>query len=240
MSSLPSAIGTSSGNSLEQKPSPKYDSLSNSLGADRSLCNVNQSQADELLRPRESTNLGERIKESSITRPRQSITPGGRSVPSEKCKETDHTSQFCTVDSLRSVSLDAKSSREAMNKGNKLKAAIEAAMLKKPGIYRKNRVPPDQSDELPVPSIKSEVPSQDHQLSSIYMRNLISADDVNEGQAINADSCKQTTSNNDKQLKPSMMDLLSHASAAMSVLLKMSAIPEHEYVWQYESLHFLN
>lgn len=41
------------------------------------------------------------------------------------------------------------SSREGISKGNDLKAAIEAAILKRPGINKKNRVP-DQPEELSV------------------------------------------------------------------------------------------
>jgi hypothetical protein len=109
--------------------------------------------------------------------------------------------------------IDSKNPRDAMNKGNKLKAAIEAAMLKKPGIYRKNKTV-DQSDDLSVSNTKSEIPSQEN-LGAIYMRKPIPADDKNEAQAINAGSYKQTV-----------------ASAVTSVLLKTLAIPELEYVWQ--------
>uniref|UniRef100_A0A5B7AG95 PHD-type domain-containing protein n=1 Tax=Davidia involucrata TaxID=16924 RepID=A0A5B7AG95_DAVIN len=271
-SCLPSVVGASATNgsssSAEQKPnqtSPKDDPSSNT--SDRSFCNFNESLLDGLPRHRESTNLGERIREISVSRSWQNITAGGRNVPCQKCKEMGHTVQFCTVDSPRSLAVDAsaaRNSREVMNGGSKLKAAIEAAMLKKPGIYRKNRIP-DQSDDLPMSgtNLNGEITSHDQlskkknshdQLSiSSNTRNMFSADEIHEGQAVlqnsSDDSCIQTTLNNVKQLsslpteavnsktgdtsdgKPSIRDLPSHASAATSVL-NLSAIPEHEYIWQ--------
>uniref|UniRef100_A0A5B7AJ90 PHD-type domain-containing protein n=1 Tax=Davidia involucrata TaxID=16924 RepID=A0A5B7AJ90_DAVIN len=265
-SCLPSVVGASSTNggssSVEPKPnqtSPRDDPQSNTSNtADRSFCNSNESLLDGLPQPQESTILGDRIRESSVSRSRQNITAGGRSVPCQKCKELGHSAQFCTVDSPRSLAVDAsaaRSSREVMNGGNKLKAAIEAAMLKKPGIYRKNRVP-DQSDELPMSStnLNGEIASQDQSSISSNMMGMFSADELHEGHAVprnsTADSSEQTTVNNVKQLsslpteavnsktedacdgKPFIRDLPSHISAAMSGLLKISVIPEHEYIWQ--------
>ncbi|XP_028083171.1 uncharacterized protein LOC114284471 isoform X4 [Camellia sinensis] len=236
--------------------------LSSTSTAERPSCNVNEDLPDLLPRPRESTNLGERIRESSVNRSRPSITTGGKSVPCQKCKEIGHSAQFCTVDSPQSLAVDASaaSSREVMNKGNKLKAAIEAAMLKKPGIYRKNKMP-DQSDGLSMSSanLGCQIGSQGQFSTSINTSNMFSANEVHDGQAVlrisTADSCRQTTVNNMNQLsalpsgvailktgaispvvpsngKPFRRDLPSHALASVSVLLKMSAVPEHEYIWQ--------
>ncbi|KAL7213870.1 hypothetical protein ACSBR1_026326 [Camellia fascicularis] len=230
--------------------------------AERPSCNVNEDLPDLLPQPRESTNLGERIRESSVNHSRPSITTGGKSVPCQKCKEIGHSAQFCTVDSPQSLAVDASaaSSREVMNKGNKLKAAIEAAMLKKPGIYRKNKMP-DQSDGLSMSSanLGRQIGSQGQFSTSINTSNMFSANEVHDGQAVlrisTADSCRQTTVNNMNQLsalpsevailktgaispvvpsngKPFRRDLPSHALASVSVLLKMSAVPEHEYIWQ--------
>ncbi|GMP70925.1 hypothetical protein CsSME_00029550 [Camellia sinensis var. sinensis] len=236
--------------------------LSSTSTAERPSCNVNEDLPDLLPRPQESTNLGERIRESSVNRSRPSITTGGKSVPCQKCKEIGHSAQFCTVDSPQSLAVDASaaSSREVMNKGNKLKAAIEAAMLKKPGIYRKNKMP-DQSDGLSMSSanLGCQIGSQGQFSTSINTSNMFSANEVHDGQAVlrisTADSCRQTTVNNMNQLsalpsgvailktgaispvvpsngKPFRRDLPSHALASVSVLLKMSAVPEHEYIWQ--------
>ncbi|XP_059667443.1 protein PARALOG OF AIPP2-like [Cornus florida] len=254
--------GTS--NIVEHKPnqtSHKDNPLpSTSLTAERSFCNVNESAAaseslpEGLPQSKESTSSSDKIIENSRNRSKQNITAGGKSVPCQKCKEVGHAAQFCTVDSPRPLAVDAfaaRSSREVMNGGNKLKAAIQAAIDKKPGIYRKNK-DPDQSDELPRSSVNlnCEVPSRDQFSISCNMMNKSSLDEIYEGQAIpqnsSTDSCKHTTVNNVKQLstlpinskteyasdrKSSITDLSCHTSAALSVLSKMSAIPEHEYIW---------
>lgn len=251
------------GNYAEQKPihdKMKDNSSSNFLTADRPICKISDSVPDGLPQSRESTNVAENVKESSNSRPRQSITAGGKSVPCQKCKDIGHSAEFCIVDSpqqpLAPDIPTSRSSKEAMDKGNRLKAAIEAAMLKKPGIYRKNRVP-DQSDEVSVSSINCEVSSQDQLSNSSNPRKLVSGEEVNELESAwnsIADSKKQITGTNVKQFtlsaeevtsrsgngrpilpadgKPFTMDVPSQASVATSAHLMMSAIPEHEYIWQ--------
>ncbi|CAK9166009.1 unnamed protein product [Ilex paraguariensis] len=145
-----------------------------------------------------------------------------------------------------------------MNKGNKLKAAIEAAMLKKPGLYRKKRVP-DQPEELSVLSMNGEIASQGPLSGSNSIRNMISDEDMHEGQAVKrdstTDSCMPKTVNNMEQFsvlpaevvtsrtedvcpivrfdgKSSSRDLHCYTLASISPLLKLSAIPEHEFIWQ--------
>ena len=59
-----------------------------------------------------------------------------------------------------------------MDKDSKLKAATEAAMHKKPRIYRKNKMP-YQSDELPMSNTSSscETHPQDQLSTPIDTRN---------------------------------------------------------------------
>ncbi|KAL7230297.1 hypothetical protein ACSBR2_008739 [Camellia fascicularis] len=244
----------------EQKPiqtSLPYDRSSSTFTAERPFRNANEDLPNVLSRPRESTNLGERIKESSVNHSRPSIATGGRSLPCPKCNEIGHSAQSCSIDNPRSIFGDARSSREVMNKGNKLKAAIEAAMLKKPGIYRKTKMP-YQSDELSLSStnLTSEIRPQDQLQTSINARNI---SEVHEAQAVQpnstTESCKQKTINNIKQLsavpaevatlktgdiipihpsdgKPCIRDSHCNGLASVSALLKMSTIPEHEFIWQ--------
>lgn len=207
--------------------------MSSTSTAERPSCIGNESLPDVLPRPTESTNLDERMRESSINHSRTSVVAGDASA-SRSLKDVD--------------------------KGNKLKAAIEAAMLKKPGIYRKNKIP-DQSDELSMSntSLNGGVRPQDHLSTSINSRNNFSAEEVRERQAVlrnsTAESCEQTSVNNVKHLsslpsdaatlkigdlnpiEPSdrkrfIRDSPSIDSAAVSELLKMSVIPEHEHIWQ--------
>lgn len=252
--------------SSEQKPnhaSLKDEPSSNSWNTEKSV-HANETPQDGSPWSRESTNQGEKTRETSVNRPKQSSTTGGRNLPCEKCKEIGHSSQSCTTSSPRPSTVDAsaaKSSKELMNKGNKLKAAIEAAMLKRPGIYKRNKVL-DQSDEASLSStdLNGQMASQDQLSISSSTKNMVSAEGMDEGKAIvqnyTVDSSKQTAVNNLKQLsvlptgsvfsskvgevdsivpadvKPSMRDISSDASTAANVLWKMPVIPEHEYIWQ--------
>ncbi|KAK9271648.1 hypothetical protein L1049_002011 [Liquidambar formosana] len=265
----PNAIGPSPTNglcsSVEQKPyqvSPKDEpSSSSSRTTERPSSNANGILQDGLPRSRESTVQAERTGESSLSRSRQGVSTGGINIPCQKCKEMGHDAQFCTIGSPRASAIDpsaARSSREEITKGNKLKAAIQAAMLKKPGIYKKNRLP-DQSDELSMSStdLNCEITSQDQLSVSSSLRNTISAEGTYEGQTIfrscSSDSCKQTHINDVKQLtvdsteafkageldylipsdgKPTLRDFPSHVSATTYDLSRMSTIPELEYIWQ--------
>ncbi|XP_059625095.1 protein PARALOG OF AIPP2-like isoform X2 [Cornus florida] len=256
--SIGASLPNESSSSLEQKPnqiSPKDDpSSSISFNAERPFCNVNRSLQDELPCPQEPLNLGDKIKENSLSWLRTIMT-GGRSVACQKCKEIGHSAQFCTVDSPRPLAVHtstARNSGELMHGGNKLKAAIEAALLKKPGIGRKNR-DPYQSDDLSMSSTNFNCERASQNKLSIP-GNMRTADEIQEGQALlwnsTADSCKKTTVNSMKQFsavpteavssktrdtsdgKPCTVDLPCQVSAVISSILKMSAIPEHQCIWQ--------
>ncbi|KAK1379152.1 hypothetical protein POM88_025896 [Heracleum sosnowskyi] len=84
--------------------------------------------------------------------------------------------------SLASDVLTSRSSKEAIHKDNSLKAAIEAALLKKPGIYRKNKVH-DQSAGIAVSgNINSEVCSQDQQSNTHNPRKLVPGEEASRAQ----------------------------------------------------------
>ncbi|KAK6926197.1 hypothetical protein RJ641_007916, partial [Dillenia turbinata] len=236
-SSSSSVVGSSSANGscissveIRAKVSPKDAPLpSSSCAVDKSN-NASASLPDGLPQSRESLKQAVKTKENSVNQLRQSENAGGRSILCHKCKEFGHTAQFCANDSTKGSVVDESSARREMSpKGNKLKAAIQAAMLKKPGIYRKNRVS-DQSEELSITSTN---------LSS-DSRNRISAEGTLSGQAVprnsTADSNKQAVRKGEPDSfvsldgKSSIRDLSSPTSAT-SVISKMLPIPEHEYIW---------
>lgn len=249
-----------SSSSAEQKPNlviPKDEpSSSSSWTADRPSNSVNEILQDGLPRSLESTTHGEKI---NVSRPRPTLTTGSKGVPCQKCKEMGHDVESCPITSPQVSSIDVpagKNSREEKIKGNKLKAAIEAAMHKLPVSYGRNRVN-DQSDGLCMTSVDSdcERASQEQLSVSNKTKNMISFEETHEAQTnirnCSSDSYKQSTINHAKQFganssdlrvgdpsstaplgKAPMRDLSSHALAASSILLKMSAIPEHEYIWQ--------
>ncbi|XP_052305529.1 uncharacterized protein LOC7491074 isoform X5 [Populus trichocarpa] len=233
-----------SSNSAEQKLnqiSPKDEPSSSSWNA---ASNATENLQDGLPRSRESSNQGEKARENSLSRLRPTGITGLKNVPCQKCKEICHATENCTVVSPLASGTDVSASRiprEEMSKGRKLKAAIEAAaMLKKPGIYRKKKEI-DQSDGLSSSNVdeSGEMASQD-QLSVL---NKLS-EGTDEGQAnIGASSsefCKSTIINNVKQLNEHSNDAVCpfkvgsdsitpylgkpvHASAEKSVLTKMES-----------------
>ncbi|KAL3837937.1 hypothetical protein ACJIZ3_022528 [Penstemon smallii] len=212
-------LGVSSANlvnNTEQKSnltSPKEDSSSCSVVAERPPLSGNVGLPDELSRSRDFGNSGERTRESSGSRV---WTPS------------------------------VKSSRD---ESNNVKAAIEAAVLRKPGVYRKHRAS-GQSDDLS---------HQDHLPNYAGKKKLYSSAELPEKHTVSldlsADSLKQETINNVKNFslvsgddlssvggdgvpivplvqKSSLKDMFSNIPSAMPISFKLLAIPEHEYIWQ--------
>lgn len=144
-----------------------------------------------------------------------------------------------------------KSSRD---ESDNLKAAIEAAVLKKPGVYRKHRAS-GQSDESSVPTVGGEVVSHQDHISSAIKKKPPSDVELSERPSalrnLNAESLKEDTLNFVKQSSLAHVEGLSsggrdganialnprvtfsNVPAVMPLLLKSLAIPEHEYIWQY-------
>lgn len=124
-----------------------------------------------------------------------------------------------------------KSSRD---EGDNLKAAIEAAVLKKPGVYRKHRA--GQSDESSMPTVGGEIVSHQDHISSAIKKKPSSDVELPEKPS----SLKEGTLNIMKQSSLAFYskDMFSNVPAVMPLLLKSLAIPEHEHIWQYE-LNFI-
>ncbi|KAJ6744119.1 RING/FYVE/PHD ZINC FINGER SUPERFAMILY PROTEIN [Salix purpurea] len=242
-----------SSNSMEQKLnqiSPKDEPSSSSWNAERLSCNATENLQDGLPQSRESSNQGEKARENSLSHLRPVGITGLKNVIC-KSKEIGHATENCTVVSPLASGTDVSTSRiprVEMSKGSKLKAVV-AAMIKKPGIYKKKKEI-DQSNGLSSSNVdeSGEIASQD-QLSVLNkMSEGTDEWQANIG-ASTSEFCKSTDSNNVKQPNEHSNDdacpfkvgsdsiaLYSgksvHASAEKSVLTKMSAIPEHEYIWQ--------
>ncbi|KAI3757016.1 hypothetical protein L6452_04549 [Arctium lappa] len=219
--SSPPGVGTatSSGiiSSLEQKSVTLKDDNSSKLAMSR-----------------ESTSLADGIKETTTTSHLgPGLIPGMSAVSGQNHKHVGHSAQIHTADRPLSLGLNAsatRSSKEVKNRDNKLKAAIEAALLKKPGIYRKNKVS-DQSDEPSVSSMNNEVAFVDRVTHSRNVGNLTPAEVLTDQQgqvsrSSNADNSKQSNG------KHFTTELSSHDAVALSSLSKIPAIPDHEYIWQ--------
>ncbi|KAL6503995.1 hypothetical protein OROGR_025918 [Orobanche gracilis] len=139
--------------------------------------------------------------------------------------------------------------------GDNLRAAIEAAVLRKPGVYRRHRAF-DQSDDSSMPSLGCEIAYHQDPISSSVRHKKLSSDAELKPERptmsrhLTADSLKQESSNLVKQssmvsvegLPPvgqdgvhstsSTRDVLRNVPGVMSSFLKSIAVPEHEYIWQ--------
>ncbi|KAL1823939.1 hypothetical protein ACET3Z_010717 [Daucus carota] len=176
----------------------------------------------------ESTNLAEKVQGSSISHPRQCSTAGTKSDSCQKCED---------VEVLASDVLTAGNSKEVKDNCNKPQSEIDAAQLKKTGIYRNDRV-------LDVSTLNSKCEVLAHyQLSiSCNSRNLVADDKV-----LNANCSKQPISKSSEAVNsrivdslpnspidriPNVKDLPNQAFKVTSSLLTNTAFPEYEYVWQ--------
>ncbi|KAK4436126.1 hypothetical protein Salat_0776300 [Sesamum alatum] len=140
------------------------------------------------------------------------------------------------------------------DESDNLKAAIEAAVLRKPGVYRKHRAL-GQSDDSSMSIVGCGVAShQDHISSSAGNKKLASNAELPERPEVSrnmtADHLKQETLNSVKQSSlvpveglpsgardgvhngPFSRDVFNNAPAAVPFFLKYLAIPEHEHIWQ--------
>lgn len=234
---------------------------------ERTPTSVDEALDDMLPRSRVTANQDEKTRDSSGDRVRPVVTTASKSPFCQKCKGFDHSLECCTAGSTQESGAEvsvtsSSSSKEEMHKGNRLKAAIQAALLRWPEIYKKKEAP-SQTDEVSTlgTDLNCEVTSQDQVLVSSTLKNSISADESHEQQGnpenSTSDSSKCSSANDLKQLnscptdfssqsgrpdsvglaagKPVVRDLSNKALAISSVLSKMSVFPEYEYIWQYET-----
>ncbi|XP_017622855.1 uncharacterized protein LOC108466963 isoform X1 [Gossypium arboreum] len=129
-----------------------------------------------------------------------------------------HTAEYCSVSQASGADESApRNFKGEINKGNKLKAAIEAAIRLRPRICERT--------------------SQDPSSVSVKAKNMISVEGTHESQT---NVQNQTSIGNMKLLNAHCTDALSVVSSvgnapplvAESAVSEMSAIPEHECIWQ--------
>ncbi|XP_022148589.1 uncharacterized protein LOC111017216 isoform X4 [Momordica charantia] len=251
-----SSNGICSSSPVDQKTnhvSPKEEPLSSFLTVERPPYTENG-------RSREMTGQDEKNRESSasLSNPTVSISP--RSGHCQKCKGTEHATESCTNGSSYVADNNIVSSREETHEDNKLKAAIQAALLRRPVIYKKRKFN-DQSDEVSSSStvLNSDTVHQDQYSLSNKLKNDISAERAYEGKTVVSSSTtnchRQPPASIPKPLaipipdipvpsnledtdstaihveKAWIKDLSGHGSTT-SLFLKMSVIPEYEYIWQ--------
>ncbi|XP_041013050.1 uncharacterized protein LOC121256342 isoform X5 [Juglans microcarpa x Juglans regia] len=261
-SSTSGMCGSTAEQKLNQVCSKDEPVATHSLNAVRSSNNAEGIVQDGLHWSQEITNQHEKTRESSSIRSatRPTTASASKGVVCQKCKEIGHVGEFCTVSIPQASGTDisaARSSKEEMHEGNKLKAAIHAALLRRPEFYRKKRVL-DQSDDLSISNadLNYEIASHDQMLVSNKLKDAMSTEGSSEGPAIlgssTSESSKQTTVNSLKQFGLHPIDVFSakvgdscsnavsvgkptirhFPCQASTVLLKKSVIPAHEFIWQ--------
>ncbi|CAH8362217.1 unnamed protein product [Eruca vesicaria subsp. sativa] len=231
-----------SGNSREQSASQadcKDELTSTSCAGEGVPSNGNVASQDGLLRSREFREVGKKNKEALGKRQRSSLLSGGKGLPSsQKGGQTAESSDTSGVsDSDPSTT---KIVREDINKGNRLRAAVDAALRKKPS-FSKNRV---------LEQCDAALASNVHSNSDKTLRDQLPSKMPTTSWPA-PDPYKQTFVTNGKQLVPSGADALPPRSVELEVstssvkpvmrdwplvsplaLLRNSAIPDHESIWQ--------
>ncbi|KAI3807920.1 hypothetical protein L1987_23858 [Smallanthus sonchifolius] len=220
----------------EQLPSsPTRVGTASSSGTVNSVEQKSIDSSSKVVISKESMNLADGIKENTT-----GLNPGSSGVSCQNNKQTGHSAHGSLGNNVSAT----KTSKDVKNRDNKLKDAIEAALLKKPGIYRKNKVS-DQPDESSVPTMNHEASVLDRVPHSRNAGSLTSADVSStdwHGKASrisNVDHSKQSNGNSHKQsmilpaeAKHLTAGLSSHDDVALSSLLKNTPIPDHECIWQ--------
>ncbi|XP_050225698.1 uncharacterized protein LOC126675142 isoform X2 [Mercurialis annua] len=235
---LTNGIGNTSVEQKLNQVSPKEEpSSSSSWIAERPINDVDEHLQECYSRSRESSSQSEKTRE--VSRARSGLAAGPKNVMCHKCKEIGHVAEFCSVSS-RTSSADASAARiarEDVNKSSKLKAAIEAAMLKKPGIFRKKKES-DQSDGLSSSNVDvtSDLASHDqsHDLFTVSNRTRINVSDEgrDEGQTKFGCSSSETSKQINSNIVVSVVGKADHALTAKPLSPMILSIPEHDYIWQ--------
>ncbi|XP_039039351.1 uncharacterized protein LOC120177199 [Hibiscus syriacus] len=206
----------SSEQKLNQVNLKEEPSSSSSLSFERQPCNINGVVSDGLSLLIDSTNQSEKSRESAFSR-------SSKSDPCLKCKGMGHAAEYCSVFLAYGADQSApRTSTEEINKGNKMKAAIEDAKRLKPEICERT--------------------SQDPSSVCNKAKNVVSVEFTDERQA---NLCNQASTGNMKLLnsqstdavsvvssvgKLSMRDIHAPPLATTSAVSKMSAIPDHDYI----------
>ncbi|KAJ0243653.1 PHD-type domain-containing protein [Hirschfeldia incana] len=231
-----------SGNSREQSVSQadcKDELTSTSCAGEGVPSNGDVASQDGLQRSREFREGGKKSKEALGKRQRSSLLSGGKGLPSsQKGGQTAESSDTSGVSDSDPSS--TKIVREDINKGNRLRAAVDAALRKKPS-FSKNRV---------LEQCDASLPSNAHSNSDKTVRDQLPSK-MHTTSWPAPEPYKQTIVTNGKQLVPSGADTMPPRSVELEVnipsvkpvmkdwplvpslaLLRSSAIPDHESIWQ--------
>ncbi|GMJ11333.1 hypothetical protein HRI_004802500 [Hibiscus trionum] len=192
-------------------------SSSSSWTAEKQHNNFNGFLSDEPSLSLDSTNQSEKSREISVSR-------SSKSVLCLKCKEMSHAVDYCPVSKASGADqFDPRTSREDISKGNKLKAAIEAAIRLRPGIRdRASHVQSSISNKT-----KNMIPVEGIYEAQEDLHNQASIGNIKQVNSHSTDAISAVSSVANR----SMRDISILPLASGSAVSNSSAIPEHEYIW---------
>ncbi|KAI9086920.1 hypothetical protein K1719_031081 [Acacia pycnantha] len=208
-------------------------------------------------RLRETANPVEKTRDSSSDRVRTDAIATSKGC-CQKCKEFGHATECCTIGKTQESGSEipvatASSFLEEMHKSDNVKAALQAALLRMPEMYKKKEVA-NQMDELGT-DVKCEGTAQDQVLGSGMPKNSISAEEILDGKDTIESSAAASLkfSSGEKQLNLSRSDSCSQLGIsgvvgpsvgkiaardfpnqplAISRVLPKMAVPEYECIWK--------
>lgn len=210
-------------------------------------------------RSRETANPVEKARDSFTDRVRTDAIATSKEC-CQKCKEFGHTTECCSVGKTQEPdevsNASASSSVDELHKSDNVKAALQAALLRMPEIYKKKEVA-NQTDELGT-DMKCEATTEDQVLVSGTPKNSISAEEIlNEKDTLESSAAASLKcSSGEKQLNLGRNDSCSQLGTsgvfgpsigniavrdfpnqplAISRFLSKIAVPEYEYIWKYET-----
>ncbi|KAL1362451.1 hypothetical protein HN51_010707 [Arachis hypogaea] len=264
--SKPSAV-----NNRERKVNPdvRSNSLSKSknninrkssaplFSAERIATSGEETQLDGAPQSIEFSNQIDNAKDSSIDHVSSGLTNASGSSVFHKSKDFGHATECRGVANREEFSLEGSttapnSSKDKIHKDNRLKAAIQAALLRRPEICKKKEVP-DRTDEFSTSGrdLNSEVSSQDQSIVINTQKNILSTEETKARQEILHNPTFETPSSNGSKPvsfgpiqprklesvgpdpgNPVVRDFQNQALAVSSVLSQIAVFPEHQFIWQ--------
>ncbi|KAK4773516.1 hypothetical protein SAY87_028535 [Trapa incisa] len=162
----------------------------------------------------------EKSQESSAGRIGKAVTSGSRNAFCDNCEKSGHTAEFCSHGISQASEIDisaAKFVRGDMNSRSKSNSAVTSAMLKKPGIYRRNKGL-DKSGSSSVPNATST------QVRATFQDNMKKSENTTKLNGVNEATYSLKAGILESKWNPMLREIPS--------FWKSSIIPEHDCIWR--------